>query len=446
MSGLVLTLVVLGFACSSETPSQEASNITIQATQDLAILEKSWPLVYATTDSRSDFEGNPGWMAYFNRDYATALTSLSGDAQARVHIELASLYRQALRLHAHSTVHLFESNAQETDPVEARYLLGVSKLFLGEQDAASALLLEPKDSFGPFAPNADIWRQALDESQLMSIKADTFPIAWTEITPGGQLSSESVPHHQLPLNGDSGSTMSVTDGTTLWLRSIWHEQAAQLAAPESGTAISAALNPFRLPFETHQAIELGESLPVDWLFLSYYMSDADVHFLSAIQQDGLAAVAAHAPHSLYSSILTSAIVDQKVSVEQSVVLASRLKEQLLNAIEEKNGSLDPVHTIFAEFAEIGLLHSAMVLADVNDQYRDAGEIRLNMRDLVQKSPKNPLFFLELAAWDAGNKSPLRPQEILHRFSSDYPALEVARAPLDSLHIRISRGSGPGPLH
>ena len=69
-----------------------------------------------------------------------------------------------------------------------------------------------------------------------------------------------------------------------------------------------------------------------------------------------------------------------------------------------------------------------------------------MRDLVQKSPKNPLYFLELAAWDAGNKSPLRPQEILHRFSSDYPALEVARAPLDSLHIRISRGSGPGPLH
>ena len=66
-----------------------------------------------------------------------------------------------------------------------------------------------------------------------------------------------------------------------------------------------------------------------------------------------------------------------------------------------------MHTIFAEFAEIGLLHAAMVMANVNDQYRDAGEIRLNMRDLVQKSPK--ITFLELAAWDAGNKSPLRPQ-------------------------------------
>ena len=95
-------------------------------------------------------------------------------------------------------------------------------------------------------------------------------------------------------------------------------------------------------------------------------------------------------------------------------MASRLKDQLLQSIEQ-NGSLDPVHTIFAEFAEIGLLHAAMVMADVNDQYRDAGEIRLNMRDLVQEVSCESLYFLELAAWDAGNKSPLRPQEILHRF-------------------------------
>ena len=92
--------------------------------------------------------------------------------------------------------------------------------------------------------------------------------------------------------------MSVTDGTTLWLRSLWHEQAAALASSESASAISAILNPFRLPFEAHQAVEVSDDLSADWVFLSYYMSPADINFMTTVQSDGLAALESHAQHSL----------------------------------------------------------------------------------------------------------------------------------------------------
>ena len=137
-----------------------------------------------------------------------------------------SLYRQALRLHAHSTVHLFESNAQQTDPLEAQYLLGVSKLFLGEREAGLSLLTQDNGSFGPFATSAQSWLKALEQSQDKPEQLEAFPISWSEVSAGGQLASESVPIINF-LNGDSTSTMSVTDNT-LWLRSLWHEKAACL--------------------------------------------------------------------------------------------------------------------------------------------------------------------------------------------------------------------------
>ena len=90
----------------------------------------------------------------------------------------------------------------------------------------------------------------------------------------------------------------------------------------------------------------------------------------------------------------------------------------------------------------------MVLADGNGQYRDAGILRINSLELSEgPGVFDPLFSVSVAAWDVGNRNPLRAQEILHRLSGEYPALGAARYPLDAMHIRLSRNAAPAiPVH
>lgn len=439
-----MTLFIL-FGCGTVEQDENEENSPVVVVSDVELVNSSWPLRYTTTESRASYEGNSSWISYFNRSYSQAIGEASGAAQARMHAEISAVYRQSARLHAHATKHLFESNAQPSDPKDAGYLLGVAKVMLGESDGVG-LLEDHVSQNGPFTNQAQAWLEAAKGGSKIPTDLTVFSLQWQEPTPGTTMAVETLPHKQLQLQGDDGGTMDVSDTTSLWLRAVWHERSAKMADSDSAAFVDAHLNSFRLPFETQATSEFATTGSDDWLFLSYAMSHADIKFLSAAKASGIASVGEFKAESIYAATLEGAVVDNKISVEQSLVLASRLKEQILAAIETKNGSLDPVHSIFAEQAEIGVLHAAMLVADSNDQYRDAGELRLNMRDMVQKSPKNPAYFLELAAWDTGNKSPLRPQEILHRFSDDFPALESARIPLDSLHIRISRGSGPGPLH
>jgi len=60
---------------------------------------------------------------------------------------------------------------------------------------------------------------------------------------------------------------------------------------------------------------------------------------------------------------------------------------------------------------------------------------------------DPVFAMSVAAWDAGNRNPLRAEEILHKFRSSYPALSAAKPSLEALHLRRSRNAGPAnPVH
>ena len=106
-------------------------------------------------------------------------------------------------------------------------------------------------------------------------------------------------------------------------------------------------------------------------------------------------------------------------------------------------NLYPVLPAFSKFA---VLRAGMFLADANDQYRDAGKLRLNVREATGAA-RDPLFLISLAAWDTGNKASMRAQDIVHEYRGSFPALVSARVPLDSLHIRLGRNStSGGPAH
>ena len=142
-------------------------------------------------------------------------------------------------------------------------------------------------------------------------------------------------------------------------------------------------------------------------------------------------------YSLSSKILSTDTVMQ---------LAGELEQQLLKRMET-TGSEQPFFLMFADFAEQALLRAGAAVAAANGQYRDAGVLMLAAKDSAQANSKDPKFWLSTAAWDVGNRYPTRAQDIVHQYSQDFPALTEARAPLDSLQIRIGKTSAaPGASH
>ena len=105
------------------------------------------------------------------------------------------------------------------------------------------------------------------------------------------------------------------------------------------------------------------------------------------------------------------------------------------------------HRPFAQFARIAVLQAGMIVADANDQYRDAGILRLEALERMESVSIDPVFAMSVAAWDAGNRNPMRPEDILHTFSDSFPSLTAARSPLEALHLRRSRTAAPtSPVH
>jgi hypothetical protein len=107
------------------------------------------------------------------------------------------------------------------------------------------------------------------------------------------------------------------------------------------------------------------------------------------------------------------------------------------------GGVQAFHRPFAEIARVAVLRAGMLVADGAGQYRDAGILRINALERSNGPAGDPVFLLSVAAWDAGNRNPLRAQELIHALAKAHPALEAARIPLDALHIRLSRNTASG---
>jgi hypothetical protein len=55
-----------------------------------------------------------------------------------------------------------------------------------------------------------------------------------------------------------------------------------------------------------------------------------------------------------------------------------------------------------------------------------------------------VFQISSAAWDIGNRYPLRAQDTIHYYSTEFPALKGVKQPMDALQIRLGRNSAaPG---
>jgi len=448
----VLIAMSLG-ACSNESPEQGAAvNTEIVAAVDGRLLSQSWPARMANDEARSPFETHPGWRHVFEYELNEALGAFAqtkhARGMARVHHQLSEMYSQGALLAANATVEAYGADAVDTDPEEMAYVLGVSSVIRGEYEKARVHFAAVPAGSAVAARSAQ-WSTVIQEDgQIPALGVlSTISGSLGEVTPGEQPPVADTPHFEFNERSEKALPMKVNDPTVLLARAAWHAAAAEAIAPETDGAVLEQMD-FRYMVQPSKA-PAQAALPIDdaWLFGSADLSAADAGFIAAASADGVAAVSAWSDRSVLAAALASSIEDGQVVPQSVMDSAFAVQKQLAAAMADIGGGQQGFHRPFAIRARIAVLMAGMVVADVNDQYRDAGILRLNALERMESVGIDPVFAISVAAWDAGNRNPMRPEDLLHQFGSSYPALTAARAPLEALHLRRSRNAAPTtPVH
>jgi len=446
--------------CGCSDGSSDESETPAAAKQVVApeLVARSWPVAMSDDAQRAPFEQHPGWGALFKRDLPGALAAFQADpgdgrGLARVHSDLAGLYRQAAWMGAQATRHIYGPDRQGTDPLVADYFLGVSLALAGKCSEASAALSRLEAVPDALQAHHGWWSSwSGAEGCPTAPTADVLaalPGAPALVEKGVDPDVGEVPRWTFPEQSDDALDVHSGELTSLVQIALSHEERAlELAPPEDKGVVQGRIGPWRLGFEGEGgAGTLPSEVHAAWLFLDFALVGEDLGFLDAAGRDGLGAVEGWKDKSLLAAALAPAVQDGKLVPDTVIDQAADLKAQLRAAMEAASGTPKPFQSEFAKIGEVAVLRAGMLVADANDQYRDAGILRINAFEGSDSAARDPVFLLSSAAWDAGNRSPLRAQEIVHGFVSRYPSVRAARYPLDALHIRLGRTAPPStPVH
>jgi len=448
------TLLVGAPGCAGEDPDGSTNQLTESPHEvPAALVAESWQARLVDDAARAPFEQHAAWGTWFNRDLKGALAEFSADpaqadATARVHTELANLYRQAALMGAHATVLVYETEAQETDPAEIGVLLASGHGLLGSCDGATGALAELSPSAdASWAASHAAWTSWTGEGCAWPPSAPAAVLAeLPEVAVGTAPTLGGLPHHTFAESSEEALEIEATDPSVLLALAAWHEAAALQAAPERSALIAQLTAPWALPPEPEISVEVLE-LPDTWLFGGFAMNAADVAFVAAARTQGLAAIDTWSDRSPQARALSSAVEDGKLNPEKVMDAGAALAAKLNAQMTQKGGGEQGFHRPFADLAEAGVLRAGMVVAGAAGESRDSGVLRINLFDEADGHLADPVFLMSTAAWHTGNRSPQRAQETVHRLVRTYPSVEAARYPLDALHVRLSRTAAPsGAAH
>ncbi len=447
--GTIMMSALLWSGCGDDQTSTPSAEAVVVAAVDGALAADSWPARMAHDDQRSRFEGHEGWRQVFEHELGQAREAFGagGDARglARVHQRLADLYEAAALLTANATVEAYLTDAQPSDPAHMAYFIGVSELIRGHKTKGIDLL-KTVDGVDDLVRRATAWQSVdLDNATVNDFVGISGPLG--PISPGTEPPVAPLPHFELAEQTEKANRLGVNDPTALLARAAWHKAAAAQAAPETDQGV---LRQFGRRYATRPvAEETHPVLTVDdaWLFAGSTLSAADAAFIAEAKSGGVASIRSWADRSVLAASLKDAVVDGKVDPQRVQDAGFALSKQLGALMADVGGGVMGFHRPFTQRARIAVLQAGMIAADANDQYRDAGILRLNALERMEATGIDPVFAVAVAAWDAGNRNPLRAEEILHQFRSSYPALSAAKPALEALHLRRSRNAGPAnPVH
>jgi hypothetical protein len=421
-----------------------------------ALVAKMWPVLLSDDAARASFESDPGWQHLFERSYGEALSAFkasnNGPGLARVHQEYAAVYRQGALVAANATGHVYANDKTETDPTGLQYMVGVSRAIQGDLEAAG-LALKTSLATEAVHGSAQAWTQRLAGSEGFPTQLpwlDQLAGPMGPVVPGTQPTALDLPHYRLAERSAQGAIVGANDPTALLALSAWHLEAARLADSSFGADLPLLMNTWRLPVDSPVTGALtGDAGPR--LFGRVLLCPEDVYFLAAVDAGGPDVVAAWADRSPLAAAIAPAWDGDKLDHQMVLDQSVRVMRQAQATMVAASGGKAGFHRPFALFVRLGVLRAGMRVADKAGQYRDAGILRLEALERMEGGKgsvqRDPAYALSVAAWDASNRSPLRPEDILHKLIADFPALAAARSPLEALHLRLNRHAAPStPVH
>jgi len=444
--GVVFAASLLALtACGDSEVTDQVE--TTSPSIDAGLLDSSWPVM--VTRAASDeglvldgLVGEPGWQAYYGRDYESALASFKETPilAARIHSEIAAVYRNALSVQTNSIVETYKPEEQrEGDPLESTYLLGVSYSLAGNMELATELLGQMSgSSVEELAQNDSKWSQFVSSGESANLDSVPDLANLAEVEVGGvPAPTISAPHYRLPETvGDR--TVAASDPTVLAQLAYWHESAALMAG--GNAAIHASV--------WGSSGSSGGEATLDDLFLSPWMSSADLGFVSDIGTEiALDDLFASHPGSLLAVVLEGCVSEGSVDFECVQAQASVLRSEILARMIETAGVESADYRDLSQLAEVGVVRAAIRLADMVGDEQASGLLRIGALEAERPPTLDPIFQLAMAAWDVGNRNPRRASELLHVHESRLVGLDSARYSLDALNLRVSRDAGAGlPMH
>jgi hypothetical protein len=456
----LLWLGVLGglIACGGGSSSSTGpTDVPIAEVVSPTLLAKTWPVRLANNETRQGFEEDRGWQHLFERNYPGAMAAFvdtkNAVGMARMHFEYGVLYRQAALLGANATIQAYQTDAQDYDPDEMGFFIAVSQAMLGRPTDAVAGMEKVPDNPN-LADRVTGWSQLFDKKTTIpqDLKSTVALMGGLPpVTLGTLPKSPSLPHFQFTEKTSQARLLGVNDPVAMLAIARWHDAAVLLAKAElSAAALSALRAPWALPSEALP--EVGEfTLGDEWLFGRVLLCAEDVRFVADLRARGAPALADWDTRSPLAAAIAPAWDGQKLIPQKVMDQSLGLMRQTQAAMASSAGEQAGFHRPFAMFARLGVLFAGQVLADAADQYRDAGILRLEALERMAGGAggvqRDPVFALSVAAWDAGNRNPQRPEDIVHDLVKEFPDIEAVRAPLDALHLRRSRNAAPSsPVH
>lgn len=435
-----MSLLLLFVGCSGGGEAEVKTPAPVQGPAvPAALVDQSWQVRLARDDARGAFEGRASWVAWYGGRRTEALAAFvsEGDAAAlaRVHADYACLYRDAALAAAAAAEEVYGKMPEPTDPVDVAALLGIGARIRG--DAAGAGRLEASKASKDPAIKARV-------GQWLAAPAIPAELAPGEPRPG-ELPGADRGLWAMPLQGEPGS-VSLGDPGDLVQLALWHEATAKAADPASAAAVDVVLAPHRLPIEA--APPPGPaSLSDTWLFMSAWTSGEDLAFVAALRPgEAAGALAGWAPKSAYAAMVQACTKD-KIDVDCMVDASIALGRAIEDGMERAAGKVDSFHRPFADHARAGVLRAAAAWAGAAGDADAMGRLNVLALDRNLDKARDPVFLMQLAAWDVGNRNTPRAEELLHELKPSVPALASARSVVDALHIRLSRNAAPGlPMH
>lgn len=451
--GVGLLLVAVG-AC---TPPVKPGGYVVQRPdpgEDLpsALVDAAWPLQLATKAQQTAVLGDgEGWPSLILKrryeDAAADFAATGGLAEARAHADQAALYRQAAMVAAWSTINTYAEKPHDGYPIGIAHLLAVSYALLGDLPDARAqsarLDAYPNDPTTPWHAPWKAWLAQVDP--VWPPDLDALPLGLPAPTPGV---SPVIPFPNYTLVEPGGARFDMADPSTLIALALWHDRVAHDLAGADGDAVDTYLARYHFPVEPDVD---GVPLPLLFLVGSDLLVPDDGPFLADLTgAGGPAAIHTWADRSLLAAMADrSRRADGTFSGELASDRATDLREQLVAASREINGSTLGIHRTLADVAKAGAMRSLAFVPEIEVRRRseESGKLRIIALDLgdEEAASASPEGRMSLAAWDAGNGYTLRASETLHNAIRRYPSLEAARYALDALalHNDLER-EAPGP--